>query len=121
MPGLVSGARSPSTSAVAFGLFAHPLAAPAHGVPHTAEIPFAFGTYADPFFAPKLGSDPAEQALSAIMLRAWARFAHMGDPGQGWTQAGPGTLPVNVLGGPDGPLAVRDGVRMEEVAAWGAA
>ena len=56
--------------------FAHPLPPPAHGMPHTAEIPFAFGTYADPFFAAKVGAGPDAAALSASVLRAWAAFAH---------------------------------------------
>ncbi len=99
--------------------FAHPLAAPAHGVPHTSEIPFVFGTYADPFFAAKLGAGPKEQAVSDAMLRAWARFAHDGDPGPGWARATAGALPVNVLGGGQGAHAVSAEVRGEELSAWG--
>ncbi len=97
--------------------FARPLAAPAHGVPHTSEIPFVFGTYSHPFFAGKSGAGPEEAALSDLMLHAWAGFAHAGDPGPGWAAAGSAT-PVNVLGaGP--PLQVQDRVRAEELAAWG--
>ncbi len=100
--------------------FAHPLAAPAHGVPHTAEIPFVFGTYADPFFAPKVGSGPAEQRLSTLMLQSWARFAHQGNPGEGWAPVGTAALPVNVLGGPGGFPTAEGNLRTEEVTAWGA-
>ncbi len=98
--------------------FAHPLAPPAHGVPHTAEIPFVFGTFGAPFFAGKSGTGPAEAALSVAMLRAWARFAHEGTPGEGWARATAGGLPVNVLGGRDGVLTVEPRLRMEELAAW---
>ncbi len=101
--------------------FAHPLASPAHGVPHTAEIPFAFGTYAHPFFATKLGTSPAEAALSDLMLKAWARFAHEGTPGPGWAAATAETLPTNVLGGPRGILAVEANPRADELAVWGTA
>ena len=87
--------------------FDHPLAAPAHGVPHTAEIPFAFGTYADPFFAEKLGTGPAETDLSRSMLAAWARFAHTGTPGPNWQQATATALPVNHLGAPETPTTAR--------------
>lgn len=95
--------------------FDHPLAAPAHGAPHTAEIPFAFGTYADPFFADKLGTGPAEAALSRSMLAAWARFAHTGTPGPDWQPATPTALPVNHLGAPETPATAR----REELEAWG--
>lgn len=98
--------------------FDRPLAAPAHGVPHTAEIPFVFGTYADPFFASKVGAGPDAAALSTSMLHAWARFAHSGVPGAEWVAA-TGTAPgVNVLGGPAGPHAVNPGSRLDELAAW---
>jgi para-nitrobenzyl esterase len=99
--------------------FAHLLQAPAHGVPHTAEIPFVFGTFADPFFAGKVGTGPAEQALSDAMLQAWARFAHDGDPGPGWSRATPRAPAINVLGGPGDWLTVHGSVRGEELAAWG--
>ncbi|MEJ1977976.1 MAG: carboxylesterase family protein [Acetobacteraceae bacterium] len=56
--------------------FDHPLASPARGVPHTAEIPFVFGTYRDPFFRAKVGAGEAETALSDTLLMSWANFAH---------------------------------------------
>ena len=96
--------------------FQRPLAPPAHGVPHTAEIPFVFGTWSDPFFAAKTGCDSAE--LSAAMTQAWVGFARSGSPGDGWVPAAAKTPVVNVLGGGDGLLEPRPGVRLEEVAAW---
>lgn len=99
--------------------FAHPLHPPAHGVPHTAEIPFVFGTFSDPFFAGKVGAGPEEATLSDFAMLAWARFAHEGDPGPGWARAGE-ALPVNVLGeGP--PHLVKDQVRTLELAVWSSA
>lgn len=95
--------------------FEHPLVAPAHGVPHTAEIPFVFGTFADPFLAGKVGAGAGEGRLSMAMTTAWSRFAWEGTPGPGWA-AWP---KVNLLGGAGGVLAARDGVRMEELAFWG--
>ena len=85
--------------------FDHPLAAPAHGVPHTAEIPFVFGTFSDPFFAGNVGAGPAEATLSDFMLLAWARFAHAGEPGPEWSPVREG-LPVNALSGADRPHVV---------------
>ncbi len=99
--------------------FAHPLQAPARGVPHTAEIPFVFGTFKDPFFAAKVGAGAAEQALSDATLQAWARFAHDGNPGPGWSRATPRAPAINVLGGPGDWLTVQGSVRGEELAAWG--
>ena len=100
--------------------FAQPLVAPAHGVPHTSEIPFVFGTNADPFFADKVGAGPAQATLADAMLGAWSRFAHTGEPGPGWTRTAGAGPAVNVLGGGAAFPAVEDGVRMEEVRGWGA-
>lgn len=100
--------------------FARPLAPPAHGVPHTAEIPFVFGTVADPFLAGKVGRGPDAAALSASLMRAWSDFARTGAPGGNWARADAAAPAVNVLGGPDGPVSVRAQVRGEELAAWGA-
>ena len=97
--------------------FQRPLAAPAHGVPHTSEIPFVFGTYGDEFFAGKAGCDAA--ALSSVMTQAWADFARTGSPGAGWATATAQRPVINLLGGPDGLLATRADVRLEELAAWG--
>ena len=96
--------------------FAHDIAPPAHGVPHTAEIPFVFGTYADLFFAAKAGTGPSEGAISHAMLRAWAQSAQKGTPGPRWTAATAVALPGNVLGGPEGAVTVRPHERTEGMA-----
>jgi para-nitrobenzyl esterase len=91
--------------------FTHPLVSPAHGVPHTSEIPFVFGTYADPFFASKVGAGPGEVALSAAMLSQWARFAHGDTAGlTPFTEKG---RVHQVLGDDDQPP------RTDELEAWG--
>ncbi|WP_428485604.1 carboxylesterase/lipase family protein [Rhodopila sp.] len=98
--------------------FARPLVPPAHGVPHTAEIPFVFGTYADPFFAKKAGDGADSATLSAFMLGTWAAFAHRGVPDKNWTPAADPMPSVNILGGSDGLHAVDHNLRTEELAAW---
>ncbi len=102
--------------------FAHPLAPPAHGTPHTAEIPFVFATFGNPFFADKVGHEEREAELSEIMLHAWASFAHTGVPrsaGIGdWAPLAPGRGPVNVLGAPTAPYGARQAVRPAQLAAW---
>ena len=116
--------RQASASASAAGQpvylyeFQHGLQAPAHGVPHTSEIPFVFGTYAGPFFADKVGAGPNEVALSEAVLAAWAQFAHAGRLDGGWAPVTQEATPVNVLGGAGGVLEVRPEVRGEEIAAW---
>jgi para-nitrobenzyl esterase len=97
--------------------FAHALHPPGHGVPHSAEIPFVFGTFGDPFFASKVGAGPDEATLSDFLLLAWARFAHAGDPGPGWARAGE-ILPVNVLG-EGAPHLVKEQFRTLELSVWG--
>lgn len=99
--------------------FARPIVAPAHGVPHTAEIPFVFGTYADPFFAPKCGDGPDSAALSDFMLTAWARFARDGALGAPWQALADVTPPVNVLGGPGGLIAPETSTISIARAIWG--
>lgn len=102
--------------------FQHPLAAPARGVPHTAEIPFAFGTFAHPFFRDKVGAGQAEAELSETMLASWASFAHHGVPSSprsgAWKAISPAGMGINLLGGMKGPHAVAESVRPEQTAAW---
>ena len=97
--------------------FARPLARPAHGVPHTSETPFVFGTYADPFFAAKVGDGPDAAALSIPTLRAWASFAHSDVPGAEWAAATAQAPPIDVLGVTPGLHAVDTNLRVEELAA----
>lgn len=101
--------------------FQRPLAPPGRGVPHTAEIPFVFGTYWHPFFAGKCGTGAEAAALSDFMLGAWAAFAHDGAPGAGWTAVSPDGTGVNLIGGAEGVHATASALRTEQTAAWAGA
>ncbi|MET4923890.1 carboxylesterase family protein [Streptomyces sp. PSRA5] len=52
---------------------------------HCADVPFAFGTLADPGLAFLIGGPPTaeDHELSRRMVRAWADFAATGGPGWG--------------------------------------
>ncbi|WP_405677235.1 carboxylesterase family protein [Streptomyces sp. NBC_01511] len=52
---------------------------------HCADVPFAFGTLADPETAFLIGGPPLPEdyELSRRMVRAWADFAATGEPGWG--------------------------------------
>ena len=98
--------------------FNHALASPAHGVPHTAEIPFVFGTYTDPFFEHKSGTEGPEHRLSIRMLGDWARFAHESRMDQ--TAQGAGMAPGFDYGTMDETAAAAAWrVRVEVMAGWG--
>lgn len=54
------------------------------GAAHTVELPFVFDLADEPWLhgaTGLLGPDPAPPGLAARMHRAWAAFAHTGDPG----------------------------------------
>ncbi|HEY5302236.1 MAG TPA: carboxylesterase family protein [Acetobacteraceae bacterium] len=91
--------------------FAHPLAPPARGTPHTAEIPFVFATFATAFFADKVGHDEIAASVSNLMLEAWARFAWTGVPGAEasgeWVRLRSDRRAVNVIGAPGVLYAVQ--------------
>ncbi|MFC9603637.1 carboxylesterase/lipase family protein [Streptomyces niveus] len=75
---------------------------------HCADVPFAFGTLADPGLAFLIGGPPLpeDHELSHRMVRAWADFAATGEPG--W-----GTDTVRIWGA-EGEGETYDGFR----AAW---
>ena len=98
--------------------FARPLAPPAHGAPHTVEIPFIFATHAEPFFADKLGREPDVARLSDFMLDSWASFARTGVPGAGWARFSPDEENVNALGGAGTIHSIAPAVHPERLAAW---
>jgi para-nitrobenzyl esterase len=60
--------------------FAHSLPAPGRGSPHASDVPFVFGTTGHPHLARKVGNGSSVQALSTLMLDAWAAFVRSGDP-----------------------------------------
>jgi para-nitrobenzyl esterase len=101
--------------------FAHPSPLPGVGSPHTLEIPFVFGTFAQPFMAPRAGNGPAEAALSAAMREAWAAFARSGDPSTPevpWPRYDAARRATAVLGGAGGPVAIVEAPREATRAAW---
>ncbi|MCI3221372.1 carboxylesterase/lipase family protein [Streptomyces sp. NP-1717] len=63
---------------------------------HCADVPFAFGTLADPGLAFLIGGPPLpeDHELSHRMVRAWADFAATGDPG--WQPLDPDGGPEHV-------------------------
>ncbi|MFC9247452.1 carboxylesterase/lipase family protein [Streptomyces sp. NPDC057136] len=63
---------------------------------HCADVPFAFGTLDEKSVHFLIGGPPgpADRALSARMMRAWADFAATGDPG--WPRTGAATGAVMV-------------------------
>ncbi|HXM57256.1 MAG TPA: carboxylesterase family protein [Candidatus Dormibacteraeota bacterium] len=83
---------------------------------HALEIPFVFD---HPDVAPMTGARPERYELAATMSRAWAAFAHSGDPGHGGLPEWPAydterraTMLFDV------PSRVEDDPRREERLAW---
>ncbi len=60
---------------VRFATYAHAIQAPAHGVPHCAELPLLFGTYGLDYYKDKVGAGAAEASLSAALQSALVSFA----------------------------------------------
>ncbi|MGP3634249.1 carboxylesterase/lipase family protein [Streptomyces sp. 24-1644] len=69
---------------------------------HCADVPFAFGTLDEASVHFLIGGPPgpADRALSARMMRAWADFAATGDPG--WPRTGAPAGAVMVWGAGEG-------------------
>jgi para-nitrobenzyl esterase len=89
------------------------------GASHALEIPFVFGTAANPVVAAYCGDGPDSQALSQHMLDAWAAFAWTGDPSHphigGWPAWDGHRRSTMVFGRRS---AVVDGPRDQELAVW---
>jgi para-nitrobenzyl esterase len=94
----------------------------AFGSPHGLEIPFVFGTVANPAIQVFTGSDPGVHDLSDQMQCAWTAFAQNDDPscdevGE-WSTYDPMRRATMVFG-PGGGLT--DDPRREERLIWEAA
>jgi para-nitrobenzyl esterase len=64
---------------------AWPLAAPASGTPHAADVPFLFGNAGHPYIAAKIGYGRDAAALEQVTMDAFASFVRTGQPGvTGW-------------------------------------
>ncbi|MFD5897600.1 carboxylesterase/lipase family protein [Streptomyces sp. NPDC060366] len=74
---------------------------------HCADVPFAFGTLADPALAFLIGGPPLpeDHELSHRMVRAWADFAATGDPGWRPLDADGGPEHVRIWGSGAGTVA----------------
>lgn len=88
---LLAGAGVP----VRFGTYMHAVKAPGRGVPHCADVPMLFGTYALKDYRDKLGAAPPEAQLSAQLMAAVVSFAGEEQPrlgtGEAWPLYRPGT------------------------------
>ncbi len=102
--------------------FAHPSPIPGLGSPHTLEIPFVFGTFADQFMAPKTGAGRVEATLSELMRTIWTTFARTGDPAitetGDWQPYDSAQRSVLVLGGSKGPASIASAPREATRALW---
>jgi para-nitrobenzyl esterase len=80
---------------VRYGTFMEPVPAPGRGVPHCAELPLVFGTYALDYYKDKMGTIESQARLSNEMGSALASFARSSDvvfaSGQAWPLYRPGT------------------------------
>jgi len=63
------------------------------GACHGIELPFVFGTHANPVIALFAGAGDAAERLGAAVQGAWVRFAQSGDPSGGAIGSWPRYLP----------------------------
>lgn len=86
---------------------------------HALEIPFVFGTFAEPSVAQFSGGGAPAAALSDRMQQAWLAFARSGDPSceavGAWPRYEPDRRATMILGARCEP---RDDPRGEERAVW---
>jgi para-nitrobenzyl esterase len=89
------------------------------GASHASELPFVFGNFdlVDKALLVDAQDIVERDVLSAHMMAYWAEFAHTGDPGRGYDQAGPLWQPWLNPGAPGDRLLLLDtktdgGVRM---------
>ena len=81
---------------------------------HTIELPFIFGTYADPAVEPYAGAGTRADAVAANTQRAWTTLAASGAPrlpSGDWPSIGGVGRPVAILG--DAPRLQTDEERQE--------
>lgn len=80
---------------VRLSTYMHAVKSPGRGVPHCADVPMLFGTYALDYYRDKVGSGAAEQQLSNEFATAIVSFARDAEPklasGAAWPLYQPGT------------------------------
>ncbi|NRF71500.1 carboxylesterase family protein [Aquincola sp. S2] len=95
----VHGTRYAATIAkagapVRFGTFMHPVMSPGRGVPHCAELPLVFSTYALDYYKGKVGAGPTQSMLSDEVIGSIVSFARDAEPrlasGRAWPLYQPG-------------------------------
>jgi para-nitrobenzyl esterase len=85
-------AVSEGNRAVYYYDFGQPLAPPARGTPHNADVPFWFGTHDAPFYLPKFGAAAHVARLSLVMRQLLTSFVHAGRPHSEHAPAWPALL-----------------------------
>lgn len=103
--------------------FAWPLAPPARGTPHAAEVPFVFGNTANPHYADKIGRPAEAAAVSEAVAAHWASFVRSGRPGRDWPawgEAQSGAPCLAVFGAGQDAMAVRHPDRSSALSLWSA-
>ena len=78
-----NGAFSPDTFAYRFD-WVSPVMEGALGACHALDVPFVFGTLADPQLGRFAGCGAEAMALSEFLQDSWIRFARSGCPGPEW-------------------------------------
>ena len=90
---------------VRLATYMHAVNAPGRGVPHCADVPMLFGTYALDFYRDKVGTGAAEQQLSDQFAATVVSFARDAEPklasGAAWPVYRPGTA-TSLRWGADG-------------------
>jgi para-nitrobenzyl esterase len=89
---------------------------------HSEAIPYVFGTFDAPAFTPRPAAVAEDRALSAVIRRAWLRFAAHGDPnGEGlpaWPAYDAATDPYLELGAEIRAGATYRSARLDTVARY---
>jgi para-nitrobenzyl esterase len=84
-----------SGAQVRYATYMHQVKAPRRGVPHCADLPILFGTFALDYYRDKVGAGPEEARLSHDMISALVAFARdsaaLCAAGQDWPLYQPGT------------------------------
>jgi para-nitrobenzyl esterase len=92
------------------------------GATHALEIPFVFGTHADPGISRFVGVGSEADALSAAMQASWVSLARGGDPSNPLVGRWPGWDPerrATMVFGPG--VSVEHAPRNDELSVWEAA